>query len=75
MPLPTLTPFATFNPTVLWAEGKLAGDLHNFGHLAVDERARLTFRVIDKQGAERYKLALEAQGAAAAALQQQQQQQ
>lgn len=48
---------ATFNPTVLFAEG----DLFNFGELAVDAAARtLTARIRDQKGALRHQLVLPA---------------
>lgn len=51
-PAPDLDP--TLNPTVLYAEGEFQGDLFNFGQISVAEDGALTFRVIDREGAERF---------------------
>jgi alkaline phosphatase D len=56
---PPETPDLTFNPNVLYQEGTFAGDLFNFGHVAVDEAGNLTFRVVDAQGAERYSVTVQ----------------
>lgn len=48
----------TFNPTVMYAEGEFQGTLFNFGHIAITEDGSLTFRVVDREGAERYSLTL-----------------
>ncbi len=56
---PPETPDPTFNPTVLYAEGEFGGDLFNIGHVAVDEAGELTFRVLDRDGDERYTLTLQ----------------
>ena len=58
LPLPPAEPDQTFNPTVLYAEGEFAGDLFNFGHIAVAEDGSLQFRVVDWTGAERFTLDL-----------------
>ncbi|MBX3015903.1 MAG: alkaline phosphatase D family protein [Caldilineaceae bacterium] len=56
-PPATLDP--TFNPTLLYAEGELLGDLFNFGQVSIDEAGALRYRVMDWQGQERYALTLE----------------
>ena len=55
---PVEKPDATFNPTVLYVEGRHAGDLFNFGHITVAESGALTFKVIDWKGVEHYALSL-----------------
>ncbi len=56
---PPEQPDPTFNPTVLYAEGTFAGDLFNFGHVAVADDGALTFRVLDGEGTERYTMTLQ----------------
>lgn len=51
-------PDPTFNPTVLYEEGELAGDLFNFGQIAVADNGDLTLRVFDREGTEHYSLTL-----------------
>lgn len=51
-PAPNVDP--TLNPTVLYAEGEFQGTLFNFGQISVAEDGQLTFRIIDREGAERY---------------------
>jgi alkaline phosphatase D len=52
----------TLNPSVLYAEGQFQGDLFNFGQLSIDEEGALTFRIVDRDGEERYTLTLEPEG-------------
>jgi alkaline phosphatase D len=56
---PVATPDQTFNPTVLYAEGEFQGTMFNFGQVQVDEAGNLTFRVVDRDGAERFATTLE----------------
>lgn len=56
---PATTLDQSFNPTVLYAEGDMANQLFNFGHISVAADGSLTFRVIDADGSERYNLALQ----------------
>lgn len=56
---PVSTPDQTFNPTVLYAEGEFQGTLFNFGHVTMNNDGTLTFRVVDREGGERFALTLE----------------
>lgn len=56
---PVQKPDPTFNPTVLYAEGEFLGTLFNFGHITVDDTGDLTFRVIDRDGVEKYAVTVE----------------
>lgn len=58
---PVEIPDPTFNPTVLYAEGEFNGTLFNFGHVVLDDEGLLTFRVVDRDGEERYRLTIEPQ--------------
>jgi len=49
----------SFNPTVLFAEGKFAGDLMNFGHIRIDDDGRLNFNIRKDNGEAIYTLDLE----------------
>jgi alkaline phosphatase D len=51
----------TFNPTVLYAEGEFQGDLFNFGQVSVAEDGTLTFKIIDKSGAEHFSVDVQPQ--------------
>jgi alkaline phosphatase D len=51
---PVPTPDPSLNPTVLYAEGEFQGTLFNFGQMSVAEDGALTFRIIDREGTERY---------------------
>ena len=55
-PPDTLDP--TFNPTVMYAEGEFNGTLFNFGHITIDEAGDLTFRILDREGTERYNVTI-----------------
>ena len=59
LPPPERGPDNTFHPTVLYADGKFGGDLFNFGHLIIDESAKLTFIIRDVKGHSLYELKLE----------------
>lgn len=48
----------TFNPTVLYAEGEFRGTLFNFGQISVAEDGTLTFRIVQRDGEEKYSLTL-----------------
>jgi alkaline phosphatase D len=51
---PAPSPDPTLNPTVLYAEGEFQGTLFNFGQVSVADDGALTFRIVDREGAERY---------------------
>jgi alkaline phosphatase D len=59
---PVAAPDHTFNPTVLYAEGKFEGDLFNFGHISIASDGHLTFRVIDWKGKQRFDILLKPEG-------------
>lgn len=48
----------TFNPSVLYAEGEFRGTLFNFGQVEIAQDGELTFRIIDREGGERFSVTL-----------------
>jgi alkaline phosphatase D len=58
IPLAPGTPDQTFNPTVLYAEGEFRGTLFNFGQISVADDGALTFRIVQRDGEEKYRLEL-----------------
>jgi len=49
----------SFNPSILFAEGKFAGDNMNFGHIRIDDDGRLTFKICKTKGEPMFTLDLE----------------